>query len=264
MSVSYHMENTANLNRINQATFERADVVKYYQHVDELLPAERALFQRLESSIRNSRVLDLGVGGGRTTAALLNLTDDYTGVDYVSEFVEETGKRFPEARIMWGDARKLDGLEDQSFDFVLFSYNGLDCVSHEGRLEVLRAVHRVLRPGGVFMFSSHNRDYEFFNKLPWQRKIVFRRDYLIFLLHCLYHFPKHLKMRKLETYAEDFAIINDGDHRFSLLLYYISIGKQKGQLEAAGFGQVEAFNEAGDLVDADTDSHWIHYVARKV
>lgn len=247
----------------NRFAFARKDVVKYYLNADELLPAERAIFERLSLRLQNAPVLDIGVGGGRTTPHLLGLTDDYTGVDYVPEYVEAMKERFPDARFIHSDARSLDGIEDNSYDFVLFSYNGIDCVSHEGRLQVLDSVHRVLKPGGTFMFSSHNRDYEHFNKLPWQRKIVFDRGYLIFMLHCLYHLPKHFKMKRLESYTDDYAIVNDGDHRFSLLLYYISIDKQREQLEAAGFRDIEQFDQEGIPVETDTRSHWVHYLARK-
>lgn len=247
----------------NRATFSRDDVVKFYLTAEELMPAERVVLQRLSPQLRDGRLLDLGVGGGRTTPHLLEISDDYTGLDYVPDYVEAMQSRFPRSRFVCGDARTLDGLADNSYDFVLFSYNGIDCVSHEGRLAVLASVQRVLRPGGTFMFSSHNRDYEYFNMLPWQRKIVFSRSYLIFMLHCLYHLPKHYRMKPLETHKDDYAIINDGDHRFSLLLYYISIDKQREQLSTVGFTNIEAFDQAGQPVETDTKSHWIHYLAQK-
>ena len=47
---------------------------------------------------------------------------------------------------------------DAAFDIVAFSYNGLDAVGFEDRHVVLDEVARVLAPGGVFAFSSLNRD----------------------------------------------------------------------------------------------------------
>jgi SAM-dependent methyltransferase len=257
------MEDAISLVTSNRTAFAREDVVKFYLNADELMPAEQILLDRLAPRLQNGSLLDLGVGGGRTTPHLLALSSDYTGLDYVPEYVLAMQQRYPAARFICGDACSLDGLEDNSFDFVLFSYNGIDCVSHEGRLGVLRSVHRVLKPGGTFMFSSHNRDYEYFNMKPWQRKIVFSRSYLIFMLHCLYHLPRHYRMKRLEAYTDDYAIVNDGDHRFSLLLYYISISKQVEQLTAAGFTDIEAFDQQGQPVRTDTTSHWVHYLARK-
>ena len=204
------------------------------------------------------------MGGGRTTAHLLKLTNNYTGVDYVQKYAEETAKRFPSANILWADATNLSEFKASTFDFVLFSYNGLDSISHADRLKVLGEVNRVLRKGGIFMFSSHNRDYEHFRKLPWQRRFHFSKKYLIFFLHCMYYLPNHYRMRKHEVFTDDYAIINDGDHRYSLMLYYIGIPEQAAQLERHGFSEIEAYDTAGQRVDADQSSHWIHYLSVKV
>ena len=45
------------------------------------------------------------------------------------------------------------------FDFLFGSNNVLDAVSHEDRLRALAEFRRVLRPGGMLVFSSHNRQY---------------------------------------------------------------------------------------------------------
>jgi len=73
--------------------------------------------------------------------------------------VDAAKDRYPDREFRQVDARDLSAFADESFDFVLFSYNGLDCVGHADRLQVLAEVHRVVRPGGVFMFSSHNMDW---------------------------------------------------------------------------------------------------------
>ena len=251
------------VNQVNKATYERADVVKFYQNANLLLKSEEVLFEKLSPTIKNAKILDIGVGGGRTTKYLLPISRDYTGVDYVARFAEETGKKYPDAKILCGDATNLKEFENEAFDFVLFSYNGFDSISDEDRIKALKEIYRVLKKDGIFMFSSHNRDYRYFNKFPWQRKIHFNIGYLIYFLHCAYHLPNHYKMKKHEIYTNDYAIINDGDHRYSLLLYYISIEKQVKQLIEIGFASVEAYNMAGEMVENDISSHWIYYLARK-
>ena len=250
-------------NLVNKETFARADVLEYFQDLDALFEPEKVLFEKLSPAIRNKKILDIGIGGGRTTKYLLQITDDYTGVDYVREFAEEAGRKYPKAKISWGDARDLKEFEDDSFDFVLFSFNGLDCVPSQDRLKALKEIYRVLKKGGYFMFSSHNQDYKYFKKLPWERKIEYNAQFLKFSLYCLYHLPKHFKMKKYEIQTNDYAVVNDPDHRFSLLLYYIGIDKQVKQLTDLGFSGVEAYDKDGKLVERDTLSHWIYYLAKK-
>ncbi len=256
------MENQ--ISHINKLSFARADVVRYYQNTEVLTKAETVLFEKLSPKIKDSKILDIGVGGGRTTKYLLPLSRDYTGVDYVAQYAEETGEKYPDANVLWGDARDLKDFEDETFDFVLFSFNGLDSVSNDDRLKALKEIFRVLKTGGIFMFSSHNRDYQYFNKFPWQQKIHFSLSYLIFNLHCLYHLPNHFKLKKHEIHTEDYAVINDGDHRYSLLLYYINIEKQIKQLNNIGFSEIEAFNADGEMVKKDVTSHSNYYLARKM
>lgn len=257
------MENQLSLNLVNKTTYARADVLEYFQSIEALFEAERVLFEKMLPVIKDSKILDIGIGGGRTTKHLLQISSDYTGVDYVPEFAEETAKKFPDANILCGDARDMKEFEDEAFDFILFSYNGIDSVSHEDRLKILKETYRVLKKGGIFMFSSHNRDYENFNKLPWQRKIEFDLKFFKFFLYCLYHLPNHFKMKKHEIFTDDYAIVNDGDHRYSLLLYYISIERQIKQLEEIGFYDIEPYDMQGNLTNGDTSSHWIYYLAKK-
>jgi SAM-dependent methyltransferase len=146
---------------------------------------------------------------------------------------------------------------------VLFSYNGLDCVSHEDRLTALKEIHRVLKKDGQFMFSAHNREYKYFKKLPWRRRIEFDVRFLKFFLYSLYHLPKHWRMKKHEISSNEYALVNDSDHRYSLMFYYISPGSQIKQLEDTGFSTVEVYDNKGRRVSGCESSHWLDYLARK-
>jgi SAM-dependent methyltransferase len=129
-------------------------------------PGEMAALASVADLARGRPVLDLGVGGGRTTSLLRLLTSDYIGIDYTPEMVEICQARHPGLDIRLGDARELGDLSDCSRGLVLFSNNGIDAVDHDGRQQVLAGVRRVLEPGGVFCYSTLNKDGPLFGAHP--------------------------------------------------------------------------------------------------
>ena len=62
--------------------------------------------------------------------------------------VEVCRARYPAFAFRQGDATNMVSLGDASFDFVLFSFNGIDTMPHAQRLQVLAEVRRVLRDDG--------------------------------------------------------------------------------------------------------------------
>src|SRR4029077_6207672 len=121
-------------------------------------PGEQAALQSVRADASNQPILDLGVGPGRTVSLLREISTDYVGLDYTSELVLACRQRYPEVRILHGDARDLSQFSDGSFQLVVFSFNGIDAVNAEDRLTILREARRVLRPGGALLFSTHNRN----------------------------------------------------------------------------------------------------------
>ena len=70
-------------------------------------------------------------------------------------------------------------------------------------------------------------------------------------------------MKKHETYSNEYAIINDTAHGFSLLAYYIAASRQIEQLESTGFVDTEVYDMEGKLIDNDRDSPWTYYLTKK-
>jgi SAM-dependent methyltransferase len=103
-----------------------------------------------------ARVVDLGCGNGRTTIPLWRRGYDVVGVEYSPSLVQLAKRNHPDAPIQQGDARALP-FPDVTCDAAFFSWNGIDYMRPlDERLRVFGEVWRVLKPGGIFLFSSHN------------------------------------------------------------------------------------------------------------
>lgn len=251
----------------NQAVWTSRRSVRAFHDSKELFPAERAALDRYGKAIKSARVLDIGIGKGRTTGHLAGVSAQYTGIDYSSEMVRCAKARFPDVDLRVMDARDLSIFSSASFEIAIFSYNGIDYAGHADRLLILREIHRVLVQGGVLLFSSHNRNspivppraianLELSADTSKLVKGVF--GYLRGLVH-------GARMRRLERYEADYALCNDCACHYRLLTYYITPEAQRVQLEQLGFHGIDAFDLVGALVEFGCDritDFMIHYLAR--
>ena len=145
----------ADVNRENLANYATAWSVSEYTRSRALTPWEaRQVAAHFPAA--PARILDLGCGAGRTTIALAAMGHQVVGIDLADRLLEEARRLAPGIEVRHMDAAQLT-FDDGSFDAALFSYNGLDCLYPLATRErCLREVHRVLKPGGVFLLSSHN------------------------------------------------------------------------------------------------------------
>jgi ubiquinone/menaquinone biosynthesis C-methylase UbiE len=212
-------------------------------------------------------MLDVGIGGGRTTLHFASLVKECVGVDYSESMVRACEARFPNRPVSVSfhvaDARSMDFLGDEVFDVVLFSFNGIDCMPHEDRLRTLREIRRVLGNGGLLFFSSHNLQYD--KLLAFQRRAgpfgIMRSGVRYLLLRLL-------NVRHGRVTEREYAMIRDGAHRFRFKFYYIKPKAQITQLSDLGFTNIRVFalsdgTEIHDEALARTTDSYLYYLCTR-
>jgi len=139
--------------------WESPRIVAAYARDGRLLPGERALLERVARDGLRPRVLDIGVGAGRTTRFLVPVASRYVGIDLSRRMIETCIARFgesPTVEFRVADARDLP-FPDASFEVVLFSYCGIDDLTDPlDRRRAITEMARVATPGGWVALSAHN------------------------------------------------------------------------------------------------------------
>lgn len=256
---------------INARTMRSAAAVSIYSRSSGLSPAERVALDRVADLARGKSILDLGVGGGRTVEELREVSTDYLGIDNCGEMIDACRRRFPEVRFELADARRLSSVGDESIQLVMFSCNGIGMVSHADRLAIMREVHRTLKPDGVFLFSTHNRncpDHAGRFKFPHFERSRHPLRLLVrlarFHVHTLVRLYNRWRFRRHDVRTDTYSIINDECHNYGTMLYYITLENQRRQLAEIGFrNDAEAFDLEGRRIDDDTRDSSIFLIARK-
>lgn len=147
-----------------------ADFLGEIEHAPEWLAV--AEFARDELA-PNARVLDVGVGHGRSSLLLTRDGFRVTAVEPVPEMclgLEEACERYGTAleEIVCAPAEALDQLPAESFDAVVFnaSFHHLDEVD-----QAMRSVHRLLVPGGKVALANEPVLPFFASKARWLKKM---------------------------------------------------------------------------------------------
>lgn len=114
---------------------------------------ERFMVRNFMLPSKGKKVLVVGCGAGRTITYLLEYGFEVAGIDAVSEMADVAKKRFPDLDIRQMDARKLD-FPNESFDIVFFPFHGI-CYNEKPE-EIVEEAARVLKAGGVYIFSAYH------------------------------------------------------------------------------------------------------------
>ncbi|MEN1927878.1 class I SAM-dependent methyltransferase [Luteimonas sp. MJ250] len=250
--------------------YSRQEIVDDFASRDYLTPAEFAALGEVWPLVRGD-VLDVGVGGGRTTGYLQGVARTYRALDISENMAAACRALYPDADVSVGDARSLAAYPDGSFDLVLFSFNGIDYIDHTDRKQVLAAAYRVLRPGGAFVYSSHNLAV-LEGRLPpvAPARIVPTIDPLRMLVRSVRTLATGLRRRRnrrrlqdRQYLAGDHAVVNDEGYDHSLLTVYVDPAAECEALSAAGFVDTVTIDARGRRDPARHLDPWVYYVTRK-
>ncbi len=249
-----------------------ADVVVHYSTAGHSDAGERAALADVEPWSRR-RVLDLGVGGGRTTGLLAPRAASYLGLDVAPEMLAVARGRFPAADLRVGDVRDLGDLPDGGFDLVVFSLNGLDALDRSGRAAALAEMARVVADDGRVLFSTLNVDGVSFDERPWRSAGGLRssrgRDHL---RHAARH-PGSV-VRAVRNFRRTRHQAEDGEgwarralraHEFRFVVHFATLAEAVAGARAAGMEVVAGYADDGRPVDVRagvTSADYVHLVCR--
>ena len=260
------------MDRINRGTWRRRGALRQFGTASGWLePGEQAAIEYVAPSVRDTPILDIGVGGGRTAPLLTALSADYRGIDYLAEMVALAHRRFPAFSFLEMDARRLS-FPDQSFRLVTFTYNGIDSVDLAGRMAILQEIHRVLIPGGYFVFSAlnldgparddHWLDFNVFNIAGLSPVRLLRASARTALGGL-----NRLRLRFRTRTADDVAIANVSAHNFGLITLFTSVTEQVRQVQECGFEMDAVIDPVGRRVamggEPPSDAAWHYFIVQK-
>ncbi|HAX18095.1 MAG TPA: hypothetical protein DCY00_05830 [Actinobacteria bacterium] len=263
--------------------YNHKKITSDYVARDYLDKAEKSIIENLKPFLKDMSMLDMGVGAGRTTKYFLPIVNCYIGADYAPNMIEECRRKFSKRNIFEVvDVRDMRKFADNMFDFVLFSYNGIDSFNEKSRIVALREIKRVLKNKGFFAFSTHNINWEGINDIfrfkTIYRKLIkksgngflkriflfFKSFYLLLRLNIL---NKTLIMASFikSLQKEGHGILADNSLNGKVRIYYSSTAYQRKQLEESGFFNVKTFSVNGIETCDETELNrggWIYYLCQ--
>jgi SAM-dependent methyltransferase len=123
--------------------------------------------QYLDELGEGERVLDVGCGSGRLVSGLPNKVK-YVGIDFSNKLLEIAREIYPEREFRYGDITEKEAWENLGEFSSVYSIATVHHVpTREERLEVIRKMYEVTKPGGKLYLTVWN----LWNQRLWQNKL---------------------------------------------------------------------------------------------
>lgn len=267
------------MDRSNSELWSEPAVVAEYATDGPVDDGERVALEHVAPLLAHARLLDVGIGGGRTTGMLAPRVGSYHGVDISPAMLALARSRFPTLDLRIGDACALTEFADASMDFVLFSLNGLDCLDHKDRLRALDEFARLVAPGGRLLLSTFSLDGPSFGERPGRRR---RRRPDLGVTQRARRTLKHLSRSpraladERAAYAAAAVRADEGEgwattpaaaHGFRFLIHFATLASVVGSLGDAGFEVEAVWDPSGAPVDptcGQVSTDYFYVLARRV
>lgn len=139
----------------NNSKWNNQKIIKWYISRKHIQNGEKKILE-LVDFLNIKTMLDIGVGGGRTSMYFLNLVESYLGIDIVPDFIDTLQKKYSQKQFKCMNVLDITNLE-KTYDFILFSHNGIDnLLTLEEYTKALDNMYKVCNKNGYVCFSSHN------------------------------------------------------------------------------------------------------------
>jgi SAM-dependent methyltransferase len=225
---------------------------------------EQYCLNRVPASERDS-ILDIGIGGGRTTGPLSEMFKKYIGIDYSDGMVAAAKSLFPNAELRIMDARKLEF--PRVFDCVMFSFNGIDSIEYDERRLVFQQIAAVLRPGGYLIYSTHNLQHP--RVSVWMNRLFVRelfqawprpRPMVRSIINRLNKFGQQSCDQR-----QSFAYVNDCGGDFGYINTYVDVDKEiETTLRPYGFKVLTVIGNTKQSAGYGLNDSWVYILAQSI
>ena len=114
----------------------------------------------------NGRLLEVGCGEGRGVELLAPRVTEYVAIDKIGNIIKLLRRKHPDIEFIQSRVPPFDDIPTAQFDTVI-SFQVIEHIKND-RL-FLEEIYRVLRPGGVALLTTPNRD-KTLTRNPWHER----------------------------------------------------------------------------------------------